>query len=102
MVSGIGLRTGPIVIAFSMDVFSVSFYFWGIAMVFGLILISTVVRINLREGIALEDQSTLIAGSIGTPIAEFNAPDPIDYAKAVANHEVEQLDEREDTTERQL
>ncbi len=102
MVSGIGLMTGPIVIAFLMDVFNVSFYFWGIATVFGLILISTVVRINLREGIALEDQSTLIAGSIGTPIAELNAPDPIDYAKAVANHEVEQLDEREDTTERQL
>jgi MFS family permease len=102
MVSGIGLMTGPIVIAFLMDYFDVVFYFWGIAMVFGLILMFTLVRINLRAGIALEDQSTLIAGPIGTPIAEFNAPDSIEYAKAVANHEVEQLDEREDTTERQL
>jgi len=102
MVSGIGLMTGPIVIAFLMDFFDVAFYFWGIAMVFGLILLFTLVRINLRAGIALEDQSTLIAGPIGTPIAEFNAPDSIEYAEAVANHEIEQLDEREDTTERQL
>jgi MFS family permease len=102
MVSGIGLMTGPIVIAFLMDYYDVVFYFWGIAMVFGLILLFTLVRINLREGIALEDQSTLIAGPIGTPIAEFNAPDSIEYAEAVAKHEVEQLDEREDTTERQL
>jgi MFS family permease len=102
MVSGIGLMTGPIVIAFLMDFFDVVFYFWGIATVFGLILLFTLVRINLRAGIALEDQSTLIAGPIGTPIAEFNAPDSIEYAEAVANHEVEQLDEREDTTERQL
>ena len=102
MVSGIGLMTGPIVIAFLMDYFDVVFYFWGIAMVFGLILLFTLVRINLREGIALEDQSTLIAGPIGTPIAEFNAPDSIEYAEAVAKHEVEQLDERDDITERQL
>jgi MFS family permease len=102
MVSGIGLMTGPIVIAFLMDFFDVVFYFWGIAMVFGLILLFTLVRINLRAGIALEDQSTLIAGPIGTPIAEFNAPDSIEYAEAVAKHEVEQLDERDDTTERQL
>ena len=102
MVSGIGLMTGPIVIAFLMDFFDVVFYFWGIAMVFALILLFTLVRINLRAGIALEDQSSLIAGPIGTPIAEFNAPDSIEYAEAVANHEIEQLDEREDTTERQL
>ena len=102
MVSGIGLMTGPIIIAFLMDFFDVVFYFWGIAAVFGLILLFTLVRINLRAGIALEDQSHLIAGPIGTPIAEFNAPDSIEYAEAVAKHEVEQLDEREDTTERQL
>ena len=102
MVSGIGLMTGPIVIAFLMDYYDVVFYFWGIAMVFALILLFTLVRINLRKGVALEDQSTLVAGPIGTPIAEFNAPDSIEYAEAVAKHEVEQLDEREDTTERQL
>ncbi len=102
MISGIGLMTGPIVIAFLMDFFDLEFYFWGIAMVFGLILLFTLIRINLREAVPLEDQSTLIAGPIGTPIAEFNAPDSIEYAEAVARHEVEQLDERDDITERQL
>jgi MFS family permease len=102
MVSGIGLMTGPIVVAFLMDFFDLEFYFWGIAMVFSLILLFTLVRINLREAVALEDQSTLVAGPIGTPIAEFNAPDSIEYAEAVARHEVEQLDERDDITERQL
>jgi MFS family permease len=102
MVSGIGLMTGPIAIAFLMDYFDVVFFFWGIAMVFGLILLFTLVRINLREAVALEDQSTLVAGPIGTPIAEFNAPDSIEYAEAVARHEVEQLDERDDIAERQL
>ncbi len=102
MVSGIGLMTGPIVIAFLMDYYDVVFYFWGIAMVFAMILLFTLVRINLREGVALEDQSTLVAGPIGTPIAEFNAPDSIEYAEAVAKHEVERLDERDDVTERQL
>ena len=102
MVSGIGLMTGPIVIAFLMDFFDLEFYFWGIAMVFSLILLFTLVRINLREAVALEDQSTLVAGPIGTPIAEFNAPDSIEYAEAIARHEVEQLDERDDITERQL
>jgi MFS family permease len=102
MVSGIGLMTGPIVIAFLMDYYDVVFFFWGIAMVFALILLFTLVRIKLREGVALEDQSTLVAGPIGTPIAEFNAPDSIEYAEALAKHEVDQLDEREDTTERQL
>ncbi len=102
MISGIGLMTGPIVIAFLMDFFDLEFYFWGIASVFGLILLFTLVRINLREAVPLEDQSTLVAGPIGTPIAEFNAPDSIEYAEAVARHEVEQLDERDDITERQL
>jgi hypothetical protein len=85
-----------------MDYFDLEFYFWGIAMVFSLILLFTLLRINLREAVALEDQSTLVAGPIGTPIAEFNAPDSIEYAEAVARHEVEQLDERDDITERQL
>jgi MFS family permease len=102
MVSGIGLMTGPIVIAFLMDFYSIDFYFWGIAIVFGLILMFTLLRINSRAGIAIEDQSTLIAGTIGTPIAEFNAPDSIEYAEAIANDEIELLDQREDITNREL
>ena len=102
MVSGIGLMTGPIVIAFFMDFYDVEFYFWGIACVFAFILAFTLIRMKSRPGIALEQQSTLVAGNIGTPIAEYNAPAPLEYAQAVANHEVEQLDQREDVAKREL
>jgi MFS family permease len=103
MVSGIGLSTGPIVIAFFMDFYGMEFYFWGIAAAFSMILAFTLVRIGSRAAIKVEDQSQLIAtGTIGTPIAEFNAPDAIEYAQAVARHETALLDQREDITERVL
>ncbi len=102
MVSGIGLMTGPIVIAFFMDLFDVVFYFWGIASVFGVILLVTLLRMNLRKGIKPSKQSHLVAGPIGTPIAEYTAASSLEYAEAVARHEVGQLDQREDITERRL
>ena len=103
MVSGIGLSTGPIIVAFFMDIYGMEFYFLGIAVVFTLILIFTLIRINSRAGIKIEDQSHFIAtGTIGTPIAEFNAPDAEDYVEAVANDETALLDELEDSTQRVL
>ena len=102
MVAGFGAMTGPIVIAFFMDLFDVWFYFWGIAVVFAVIFFFTLLRIGARAGVAIENQSALVAGPIGTPIAEYLAPDSVEYAEAVANDEVEQLDLREDVTERQL
>jgi MFS family permease len=93
MVSGIGLSTGPIIVAFFMDFYNVTFFFWGIATIFVLILLFTMIRIQSRAGLDVKDQSAFIAyGSIGTPIAEYNAPDAVDYAEAVANDELEQLD----------
>ena len=103
MVSGIGLSTGPIIIAFFMELYGMTFYFWGIGTVFAMILVFTLIRINSRPGIKIEDQSHfLVTGTIGTPIAEFNAPDAEDYVEAVAKHETELLDEREDITQRVL
>jgi MFS family permease len=103
MVSGIGLSTGPIIVAFFMDLYGVDFYFWGIATVFAMILIFTLIRIKSRAGIDVKDQTHLIAtGTIGTPIAEFNAPGAEDYAEAVAKHEEALLDAQEDITERVL
>jgi MFS family permease len=100
MISGIGLSTGPIIIAFFMERYNATFFFWGIASIFGLILLFTLIRIQSRAGLDIKDQSPLIAtGSIGTPIAEFNAPDAVDYAEAVANDELEQLDEAEELLE---
>jgi MFS family permease len=103
MVAGIGLSTGPIIVAFFMDFYGMAFYFWGIAAAFAMILVFTLIRITTRAGIKVEDQSHFIAtGTIGTPIAEFNAPDAEDYVEAVAKHETALLDEREDVTERVL
>jgi len=65
------------------------------------LLIFALIRVNTRVGIAVEDQSQIIVtGAIGTPIAEFVAPDATEYAEAVANDEAAMLDEREDITER--
>lgn len=61
-----------------------------------MILLFTLIRIGSRAGIAIEEQSHLVAGTIGTPIAEYNAPDSIEYAEAVANHEYDEEDEEED------
>ena len=102
MIGGIGLMIGPITIAFFMDLLGMSIYFWGIGAVFGLIFLFTLIRISSRQGIAPDEQSSLVAGTIGTPIAEFNAPEPVEYAKAIARDEVELLDQREDVNERQL
>jgi len=102
MVAGMGAMVGPVVIAFFMDLFNISFYFWGIATVFACILVFTLIRIGTRPGVALEDQSSLVAGPLGTPIAEYLAPDSVEYAAALSNQELEQLDEQEDATERQL
>ena len=102
MISGMGAMTGPIIIAFFMDFYDVDFYFWGIGTVFGFILMFTLIRMKSRPGIAVADQSSLVAGPIGTPIAEYLAPDSLKYAQAVANDEIDQLEQNEDQTERQL
>ena len=102
MVAGIGAMIGPIVIAFFMDFVNISFYFWGIAMVFATILVFTLIRIGARPGIALEDQSDLVVGPLGTPIAEYLSPDSVEYAVALARNELDELDELDDNTERQL
>jgi MFS family permease len=102
MVAGFGAMVGPILIAFFMDLFGPACYFWGIATVFAAILVFTLIRIGARAGIALEKQSDLVAGPLGTPIAEYLSPDSVEYAEALARHEFDELDAREDITERQL
>ena len=101
MIAGIGLCTGPIIVAFFMDYYDINFYFWGIASVFAMILGFTLIRIKSRRGISVEDQTHLIAsGTIGTPIAEYNAPDAVDYAEAIASDELEMPEKDDDETEK--
>lgn len=102
MAAGIGSMTGPVMISFFMDLLDVDFYFWGIAGIFAIILMFTLIRIGARAGVAVEDQSTLVAGPIGTPIAEYIAPDSLEYAEAVARDDLQALDSQEDVTEREL
>jgi len=59
----------------------------------------TLVRMGARLGIAPDEQSSLVAGPFGTPIAENLSPDSVEYAEAAAT---DKLDEQEDVTERQL
>ena len=90
MVAGIGLSIGPVIIAFFMDMYGMVFYFWGIATVFAFLFIYTLIRISSRAGLEVKDQSHVIAtGVIGTPIAEYNAPDAVEYAVEVAHLEHE-------------
>jgi MFS family permease len=102
MVAGFGAMTGPILIAFFMELYGVAFYFWGIATAFTFIFFFTLIRIGARAGIAVADQSSLIAGPLGTPIAEYLAPDSIEYAEAIASDQIAQLDQQDDITERRL
>lgn len=102
MVAGFGAMTGPILVAFFMDLLGPESYFAGIGAVFAVILVFTLIRIGARPGIALQDQSALVAGPLGTPIAEYLSPDSVEYAEALHHHDLNKLDAREDITERQL
>ena len=94
MVAGIGLSTGPIVVAFLMEHLGNQFYFIGIACAFGAILAFTAWRMKISDAIAPEDQSPAIAaGVIGTPVAQYNAPDAEEYVEALIQDELHKLDE---------
>ncbi len=70
-------------------------------------MIFTLIRMRSRPEVARENQSSLGAGPIGTPIAEYLSPDSVEYAQPVANHDFanhdfDTLDQGEDDSERQL
>jgi len=102
MVAGFGAMVGPIVVAFFMDRLGPPAFFWGIGAVFLAILVFILIRIGARPGVALHEQSSVVAGPLGTPIAEYLSPASVEYAEALASHEFSHLEDLEDTTERQL
>ncbi len=94
MVAGIGLSLGPIIVSYLMGEFGEVFYFYGIASAFALIVVFITYRMFITEGVAPEDQSPIVmAGVIGTPVAEYNAPDAEEYVEALIQDELEKLDE---------
>ncbi|MEM7194691.1 MAG: MFS transporter [Pseudomonadota bacterium] len=99
MVAGIGLTTGPILISLLMNEFGAVFYFYGLSVVFSLITLFTLYRMGRRAGIEVDQQAPIIAGQIGTPIAELVAPDAEDYVEAAQTGEWEKLDQENDASE---
>ena len=98
MVAGIGLSTGPILVSYLMGEFGNSFFFVGIALAFAMILGFTAYRMNVTEAVSADDQSPFIAaGVIGTPVAQYNAPDAEEYVEALINDELARLDEDSDS-----
>lgn len=94
MVAGIGLSAGPIVISYLMGQFGTSYFFVGIAAAFAAILVFATYRMNITEAIAPAEQSpSIAAGVIGTPVAQYNAPDADEYVDALINDELERLDQ---------
>jgi len=95
MAAGIGLSIGPIMVAFAMSTYGPDVYFIGIALAFVAIALAVLNSMRYREVTAedVEDQSPILAaGVIGTPIAAFTSPDAEDYAVALEEDELEQLD----------
>ncbi len=102
MASGISLSVGPILVAFAMSRFGPDVYFLGMAVAFLAIVLAVLNSMRYREVTAedVEDQSPILAaGMIGTPIAAFAAPDAQDYAVALEEDELEQLDDSEEWTQ---
>jgi MFS family permease len=94
MVAGMGLSTGPIVVSYLMGEFGPMYYFIGIAGAFLMILLFTLYRMNITEAIAPEEQSpVVVTGMIGTPVAEYNAPDADEYVDALIRNELELMDQ---------
>lgn len=100
MVSGIGLSIGPILIAYFMSTAGPNSFFYGIGISFALLLLVGLYQMRKRAPVENEEQSPVIfAGQIGTPIAEFVAPDGEEYVEAISSGDAEQLEQLDQTTE---
>ncbi len=100
MVSGIGLSIGPILIAYFMSTAGPNSFFYGIGISFALLLLVGLYQMRKRAPVENEEQSPVIfAGQIGTPIAEFVAPDGEEYVEAISSGDTEQLEQLDQTTE---
>jgi MFS family permease len=96
MAAGIGLSIGPIMVSFAMSTLGPDVYFIGVALAFVAIALAVLNSMRYREVTAedVEEQSPIVAaGVIGTPIAAFTSPDAEDYAVALEEDELEQLDD---------
>ncbi len=101
MVAGMGLSAGPIIVSFLMGKFGPVFYFIGIASAFALLMVFTVYRMTITKHVSPSDQKPIIvAGLIGTPVAEYNAHDAEDYVESIICRETGNLHEQSEGNER--
>ena len=94
--SGIGLSVGPIVIGVVMSTLGNDWFFGGLIVIFVLVVGAVVRSAATREVTAeeIEAQAPILpAGPIGSPVAAFVAPDAEEYAVALAEDQLEALDE---------
>ncbi len=100
MVAGMGLSAGPVIVSYLMGEFGAVYYFVGIAGAFAAILIFTLHRMNITEAVAPQAQHPAVAaGMIGTPVAEYNAPDAEEYVDALIRNELKMFDEESNAGE---
>jgi MFS family permease len=100
MIAGVGLATGPIVVSFLMGQFGAWYFFVGIATAFLMILGFTTYRMKITEAISPGEQSPVIAaGLMGTPVAQYNAPDAEEYVEALIQDELHRLDRDEEESD---
>ena len=94
--SGVGLSVGPILIGFVMNEFGNHWFFGGLVVIF-VMVVAAVLRSTAAREVTAEEVETqapiLPAGPIGSPVAAFVAPDAEEYAVALAEDQLEALDE---------
>lgn len=94
LVSGIGLSIGPVLVGFLMGHLGNSAFFMFTAAVFFVIVGFTAWRLKAREAVNPDDQNPSVEpGLIGTPVAEFNAPEAEEYVETLMQDESDPVDQ---------
>lgn len=94
MIGGAGTCIGPIIVAYCMENFGNTMFFIGIAVIFFVILGFAIYRMRVSEALTPAEQSpSIAAGVIGTPVAQYNAPDAEEYVEALIQDELHLLDQ---------
>ncbi|MCY4148870.1 MAG: MFS transporter [Gammaproteobacteria bacterium] len=88
LVAGIGLSAGPVLAGFLMGLFGNDAFFGFLATGFLVIVSFTTWRIRVSEAVRPDDQIPSVEpGLMGTPVAEFNAPEADVYIETLAQEE---------------
>ncbi len=100
LVAGIGLSIGPVLVGILMEHLGNHAFFGFIATVFIVIIAFTAWRMKVKEAVKPGDQTpTVEPGLIGSPVAEFNAPEVDEYVENLTQdvpNEPEQTPTRSD------